>query len=188
MGPRFFVAQVRPARFAAQGSLRASVPPCPRSACGRPLRPSRGRVGSGVTNPVHPGPPTRRTTINSVCLIGRLTANTTIHAGEQHESATFRLAAPRPASDSADFVDIVTFDKLAATCGEYLTKGREVAIVGKLRLNEWTTKDGERRSRLQVVADAVQFLDAPKTDNGPAEPADKPADPPAVGAYRRKAS
>jgi single-strand DNA-binding protein len=126
--------------------------------------------------------------MNSICLIGRLTADPASHAGEKHESATFRLAVPRPGSDSADFVDIVTFDKLAATCGEYLTKGREVAVVGKLRLNEWTTKDGERRSRLQVVADAVQFLDKPKTDKGPAEPIEKPADRPAVGAYRRKAS
>ena len=66
--------------------------------------------------------------MNSVALIGRLTADPTTHAGETHESATFRLAVPRPGSDSADFVDIVTFDKLAATCGEWLTKGREVAV------------------------------------------------------------
>ena len=61
-------------------------------------------------------------------------------------------------------------------------------MVGKLRLNEWTSKDGERRSRVQVVADAVQFLGSPKKseepDGGVAEPADKAA----VGAYRRKAS
>jgi single-strand DNA-binding protein len=126
--------------------------------------------------------------VNSVALIGRLTADPTIHAAELHESATFRLAVPRPGSDGADFVDIVTFDKLAATCGEYLTKGREVAVVGKLRLNEWTSRDGERRSKIQVVADAVQFLDVPKKaadpDGGGAEPPDKPAG----GVYRRKAS
>jgi single-stranded DNA-binding protein len=102
------------------------------------------------------------------------------------------LQVPRPGSESADFVDIVTFDKLAATCAEWLTKGREVAVVGKLRLNEWTTKDGERRSRLQVVAAAVTFLNAPKKtaepDGGVDNPADNPADRPAVGAYRRKAS
>ncbi|MDQ1499508.1 MAG: single-strand DNA-binding protein [Actinomycetota bacterium] len=127
--------------------------------------------------------------MNSVCLIGRLTADPTSHAGESHESATFRLAVPRPTSDSADFVDIVTFNKLAATCGEYLTKGRQVAIVGKLRLNEWTSREGERRSRLQVVADAVQFLDKPALGGAPEDhPRDKPADRPAVGAYRRKGS
>lgn len=124
--------------------------------------------------------------MNSVILIGRLTADPTSHAGEKAESATFRLAVPRPGSDAADFVDIVTFDKLAATCAEWLSKGRQVCVVGKLRLSEWTSKDGERRSKIQVVADAVDFLDAPK-----AKPADEPealTDKLAVGAYRRKAS
>jgi single-strand DNA-binding protein len=117
--------------------------------------------------------------MNNVALIGRLTADPTSHAGEQHESATFRLAVPRPGSDGAEFIDIVTFDK-----------GREVAVVGKLRLSEWTGRDGERRSKVQVVADAVQFLGAPKAKAAePAnEPGEKPADKPAVGAYRRKAS
>jgi single-strand DNA-binding protein len=99
------------------------------------LRRSGVRVGSGVTNPVHPGP---------------------------------------------------TFDKLAATCGEYLAKGGQVAVVGRLHLNEWTSGDGERRSRLQVAADTVQFLDKPKKtadpDGAVAESADKPDDRPAVGA------
>ena len=129
--------------------------------------------------------------MNSVALIGRLTADPASHAGEKHESASFRLAVPKQGTDGADFIDIVTFDKLAATCGEWLSKGREVAVVGKLRFSEWTSKDGERRSKIQVVADAVQFLGAPKKpgdpDGGVAE-AEKPANRPAVGAYRRKAS
>jgi single-stranded DNA-binding protein len=60
-------------------------------------------------------------------------------------------------------------------------------MVGKLRLNEWTSREGERRSKVQVVADAVQFLGKPTKaadpDGGVAQTADKPA----VGAYRRKA-
>jgi single-strand DNA-binding protein len=109
------------------------------------------------------------------------------HAGDKHESATFRLAVPKQGADGADFIDIVTFDKLASVCAEYLTKGREVAVVGKLRFSEWTGRDGERRSKVQVAADAVQFLGSPKKaaqpDGGVAEPADRPA----LGAYRRKA-
>ena len=57
---------------------------------------------------------------------------------------------------------MVTFDKLASVCADWLTKGREVSVVGKLRLCEWTSRDGERRSKIQVVADAVQFLGLPK--------------------------
>ena len=125
--------------------------------------------------------------MNSVALIGRLTADPTTHAGEKHESATFRLAVPRPGSDGADFVDIVTFDKLASTCAEWLTKGREVAVVGRLRLSEWTGRDGERRSKIQVVADAVQFLGKPTKTSEPDGDVAKSDDKPAVGAYRRKA-
>ena len=126
--------------------------------------------------------------MNSVALIGRLTADPATHAGDKHESCTFRLAIPKQGTDGADFIDIVTFDKLASVCGEYLTKGREVAVVGKLRLSEWTGRDGEKRSRLQVVTDAVQFLGAPKGAKPAADDDDTPADRPAVGAYRRKAS
>ena len=61
----------------------------------------------------------------------------------------------------------MTFDKLAAVCAEWLTKGREVAVVGKLRFSEWTGRDGEKRSRLQVVADAVQFLGKPTKAGDP---------------------
>jgi len=61
-------------------------------------------------------------------------------------------------------------------------------VVGKLRLSEWTGRDGERRSRVQVVADAVQFLGAPTKGAVPDGAVAEPADKPAVGAYRRKAS
>ncbi len=88
--------------------------------------------------------------MNSVSLIGRLTANPAVHAGEKHASATFRLAVPKTGSDGADFIDIVTFDKLAGVCAQWLTKGQKVAVVGKLRLSEWTGRDGERRSKVQV--------------------------------------
>jgi single-strand DNA-binding protein len=119
--------------------------------------------------------------VNSVALIGRLTANPTVHAGEKHESCTFRLAVPKSVGDGADFIDIVTFDKLASVCAEWLTKGREVAVVGKLRFSEWTGRDGERRSKLQVVADAVQFLGSPKTTKPAADESEEPA---VGGAYR----
>jgi len=62
-------------------------------------------------------------------------------------------------------------------------------VVGRLHLNEWTSREGERRSRRQVVADAVSFLDKPKIATHSVEDAsDGPAEKPAVGAYRRKAS
>ena len=148
-----------------------------------------GPAGSSSTNQVHPDPNPWRNPVNSVALIGRLTADPITHVGDKHESATFRLAVPKPGTDEADFIAIVTFDKLASTCADWLTKGREVAAVGKLRLNEWTDRNGEKRSRIQVVADAVQFLGKPtktsEPDGDEAEPDDKPADRPALGRYRK---
>jgi len=123
-----------------------------------------------------------------MCLIGRLTADPEIRAGERHESATFRLAVPRFGSkdDGADFVDVVTFDALAGVCGEYLAKGRQVSVTGRLRLSEWTSEAGERRSKLQVVADDVSFLDKPKPDTSGSGPVkDEVPDRPALGRYRK---
>ena len=75
--------------------------------------------------------------------------------------------------------------------GGGLTKGRKVAVIGKLRLSEWTDRNGERRSKVQVVADAVTFLGKPTKaagpDGGVADADDEPADNPAIGAYGRQA-
>lgn len=132
--------------------------------------------------------------MNTVCLIGRLTADPDYRAGEKHESAAFRLAVPRPGnSDAADFIDIVTFDTFAAVCSEYLAKGRQVSVTGRLRLNEWTNADGDKRSKLQVVADDVSFLDKPKADAngkgyGYASAQEETSDRPAGGRYRKAAA
>jgi single-strand DNA-binding protein len=126
--------------------------------------------------------------MNSVALIGRLTADPASHAGEKHESATFRLAVPAPGTDGADFVAIATFDKLAAICGEYLTKDREVAVVGRLHLNECTSRDGEGRSKIQSWPMPSSSSTPPKKTADPVGAVPEPADKPAVGAYRRKAS
>lgn len=67
----------------------------------------------------------------------------------------------------------------ASTC----PRARQVAVTGRLRLNEWVNSDGERRSKLQVVADDVDFLDKAKVDNGLAA-VEEVADRPAVGRYR----
>jgi single-strand DNA-binding protein len=124
--------------------------------------------------------------MNTVTLIGRLTADPQSRAGENHESAYFRLAVDRRGAEGADFIDVVVFDRLAEVCASHLAKGRQVAVNGRLRSSEWTTPDGERRSRLQVVADEVSFLDAPKSKAADPETGETP-DRPAVGKYKRSA-
>jgi hypothetical protein len=61
---------------------------------------------------INPGPPrtlSKENPMNSVALIGRLTADPTTHAGEKHESATFRLAVPRPGSNGAAYRVCATY-------------------------------------------------------------------------------
>ena len=127
--------------------------------------------------------------MNQISLIGRLTADPETRAGEKHEAATFRLAVPRRnRRDGEDagavFIDVVSFDGLARTVADHLAKGRQVAVTGRLEQGEWTTADGEYRSKHEIIADEVTFLDAPRTGDGAAEPA---ADPePAGKPYQRR--
>jgi len=60
--------------------------------------------------------------------------------------------------ESVCFADIVVWGKQAETCGQYLTKGAPVMVEGRLQLDQWQTDKGEKRSRLRVRADRIQFL------------------------------
>lgn len=63
----------------------------------------------------------------------------------------------------ADFFDVVTFRKTAENCASYLVKGRKVCVVGALRINEYTDREGNRRTSVDIAADEVEFL-SPRTD------------------------
>jgi len=106
--------------------------------------------------------------MNQVALVARIAQAPALRTtnGGTHV-ATLRVAVQRPRKDGedqgADYIDVVTFGRQAETCVEYLTKGRRVAITGRLSHSEWTTDDGERRSKLEVIATTVDFLDRPAT-------------------------
>jgi len=57
-----------------------------------------------------------------------------------------------------DFINIVAWRRLAEICGEYLKKGRPVAIEGRLQIRGYTGKDGQKRTMSEVVADNMQML------------------------------
>jgi len=81
------------------------------------------------------------------------------------------------------FVDIVVWGRQAEFCQQYLHKGSPVLIEGRLQLDQWESKEGEKRSKLRVRADRVQFLNAGqrRPENAPAPAAnhsDAPADHP----------
>ena len=70
------------------------------------------------------------------------------------------------------FVDVVVWGRQAETSGEYLGKGSPVLIEGRLQLDQWENQQGEKRSKLRVKADRVQFLGTPRRES---EMGDAPA-------------
>ena len=102
--------------------------------------------------------------MNVVTLIGNLASDVELKAvGEDKQVATFLLAVDRPGQEEADFIRIATWNKQAELCARYLTKGRRVAIDGRIRTRSWED-DGKRRSAVEVVANHVQFLSPPVGD------------------------
>jgi single-strand DNA-binding protein len=98
--------------------------------------------------------------MNTVQLIGRLTADPEAKEPQPGRTvATMRVAVPRRDREAgAVFVDVVAWGPLGEVCAKHLAKGREVAVVGRLELDEWTNGAGEHRSRHEVVAESVDFL------------------------------
>jgi len=64
------------------------------------------------------------------------------------------------------FVDITVWRRQAETCAEYLSKGSPVMIEGRLQLDQWENNEGQKRSKLKVLADRVQFLSAAQGRSG----------------------
>ena len=88
--------------------------------------------------------------------------------------------------DVPNFVDCIVFGQRAEAVSRFISKGSKVAIEGKLRYSSWETKDGDRRSKLEVVVDEIDFMSRPNGQQvtSPAAEAAKVADTPAYGAPR----
>jgi single-strand DNA-binding protein len=78
------------------------------------------------------------------------------------------------------FFDVSTWTRLAEVCGEYLKKGRGVRVVGRLKQDRWTDPEGKAHSRVEIVAEHVEFKPQKKVDGDPA--AEGAAEKPAEGA------
>ena len=64
------------------------------------------------------------------------------------------------------YFDVSTWARLAEVCGEYLKKGRGVRVVGRLRQDRWTDPEGKPRSRIEIVAEHVEFKPQFKKQDG----------------------
>ncbi len=107
--------------------------------------------------------------INQVILMGRLTRDPETRTTTSGKSVTsFSLAVDRQTQDDqADFFDVTAWEKTGELVAQYLTKGRRCLVQGRLRQDSWDDKEtGKKRSRVEVVAFDVTFLDGPSDGQG----------------------
>ncbi|MCL2821791.1 MAG: single-stranded DNA-binding protein [Firmicutes bacterium] len=109
--------------------------------------------------------------MNKVILIGNLTRDPELATTPSGVSVCrFGIAVNRSYKNAsgerdADFFNIVTWRKLAEICGEFLAKGRKVAISGSIETRTFEDKDGIKKNFTDIVADDVVFL-TPKGEGG----------------------
>ena len=117
--------------------------------------------------------------INQVILMGRLTRDPELRTTPTGKNVcSFSLAVDRKfgQDDGADFFDITAWDKLGELVAQYLAKGRRCLIQGRLTYRAWE-QDGQKRSKVEVIAEDVTFLDGPGDSTGGGAPSSAPAAP-----------
>ncbi len=101
--------------------------------------------------------------MNKVFLLGRLVRDPEIRTTQSGKMVTtFTLAVDRfggGKDNSADFISIVTWEKLAENCGNSLTKGQRAMVEGRLQIRSFDGKDGQKRWVTEIIAQSVEFLD-----------------------------
>ena len=106
--------------------------------------------------------------VNKVILIGRLGADPEVrYTSSGTAVANFNMATSVNFTDKngektekTEWHRIVAFGRLGEICGEYLAKGKQVYIEGRLQTREWEDRDGNKRRTTEIVANTMQMLGA----------------------------
>ena len=103
--------------------------------------------------------------MNKVILIGRLVKDPESRYTQSGKGvASFVLAVDRRFSkegqQTADYIPIVAWNKLAEIIGNNLTKGRRISVEGRMQVRNYDAQDGTKRYVTEVIADEVEFLDS----------------------------
>ncbi len=113
--------------------------------------------------------------LNKVLLMGNLTRDPELrYIPSGTAVAKLGLAVNREYQDRQSgekkedvcFLDITVWGKQAEVCNQYLSKGRSVFIEGRLEYSTWETKEGDKRSKIEVIAERVQFLGGRRDEEG----------------------
>jgi single-strand DNA-binding protein len=105
--------------------------------------------------------------VNRVLLSGRLTRDPDRrYAADGTHVTSFTMAFNRHyrtregrLAEHTGYVSVMTYQRLAEVCGQYLRKGSAVLVEGRLQMREWTAAQGGARQRLELRGEAVHFLE-----------------------------
>ena len=117
---------------------------------------------------------------NKTFLIGNLTRDVELkYTASGAAVANFGLAvnltyknSDGEKMDDVCYMDIVAWNRLAEVAGEYLSKGQPIFVEGRLQMDTWEQDDGQKRSKLKVVAQNIQFLGGGKADDSEGKDSD----------------
>jgi single-strand DNA-binding protein len=108
---------------------------------------------------------------NSIHILGRLTADPDLrYTAQGTPVANFRVASDSGYGDKKQtlFIDCVAWNKQGEACAQYLNKGSLVFVDGRLEERSWES-DGHKRSKMEVVASQVKFLNTKADSQAPPE-------------------
>ena len=111
--------------------------------------------------------------INKFIGIGNLTKDPDCKNLGEYVKCSFPIAI-NSTKDEVIFLDVETWGKTAENCKKYITKGSQVYIEGKIKINKWEDKNGNKRQKYYISADLVRFL---PRERRPVEAESQPATP-----------
>jgi single-strand DNA-binding protein len=114
--------------------------------------------------------------LNKVMIIGNLGADPEMrYTANGSAVTTFNVATSRRFTDSSgerreetEWFRVVTWNRLAETCAQYLVKGRQVYVEGRLQTRSWEGQDGQKRYTTELIAEDVRFLGGGRQEGAPA--------------------
>ena len=109
------------------------------------------------------------TNINRVIITGNLTSDPELRSLPSGTSVCKLRRKDNSTGewvDKPNYFDVTVWGAQGENCSRYLSKGRPVAVDGRLEWREWQDKDGNNRQGIDIIADSVQFLSSPRDDGG----------------------
>ena len=114
--------------------------------------------------------------INRVIVVGNLTRDPELrHTPSGMAVCSLRIAVNTTRKDESgqwvdkpNYFDVTVWGQQGENCAQYLSKGRPIAVDGRLEWREWEAQDGSKRQAVDIVADNVQFLGGRQDSEGAA--------------------